>query len=471
MQTVMISDITMKQAAGSSDFSLTFKEKLEIPKLLDRLGVSVIELEEISQPKVDSLRVKSIAMSVRDSIVAVPVQLSKESVEMTWNALREAKRPRLQVSVPVSSVQMEYLFHKKPDDMIDAIAETIKYCAEHDAQVEFLAGDATRSDPEFLCRAINTAIEAGAGIITICDAAGAMLPNEFGAFIDKIYEKAPALKNVTLGVSCSDALAMADACAITAIWHGVGEIKAAAYPVDTVSLPNLAHIIAVKGGACGVKCDVRTTEMKRIINQIAWMCRTDRAKTSPFDNGVQEDDGETLTSHDDMAAVTKAVEKLGYDLSPEDLTKVWEEFCRIAGRKDEVSSKELDAIVASTAMQVPPTYKLTSYVINAGNTIGATAHIKMTKGDEPLEGIYVGDGPIDASFLAIEQIVGHHYELDDFQIQAVTEGREAMGETVVKLRSGGKLYSGRGISTDIIGASILSYINALNKIVYEEEEA
>ena len=94
----------------------------------------------------------------------------------------------------------------------------------------------------------------------------------------------------------------------------------------------------------------------------------------------------------------------------------------------------------------------------------------MTKGDEPLEGIYVGDGPIDASFLAIEQIVGHHYELDDFQIQAVTEGREAMGETVVKLRSGGKLYSGRGISTDIIGASILSYINALNKIVYEEEE-
>ena len=120
-------------------------------------------------------------------------------------------------------------------------------------------------------------------------------------------------------------------------------------------------------------------------------------------------------------------------------------------------------------MQVPPTYRLDAYVITTGNTISATAHMKLTKNGAPMEGVSLGDGPIDAAFLAVEQITGCHYELDDFQIQAVTEGREAMGESVVKLRSNGKLYSGRGISTDIVGAAIHAYIRALNKIVYEEE--
>ena len=125
--------------------------------------------------------------------------------------------------------------------------------------------------------------------------------------------------------------------------------------------------------------------------------------------------------------------------------------------------------MASAAMQVPATYHLDTYVITAGNTISATAHLKLTKADGCMEGISIGDGPIDAAFLAIESITGCHYELDDFQIQAVTEGREAMGQAVVKLRSSGRLYSGKGISTDIVGASIHAYISALNKIVYEEE--
>ena len=122
-------------------------------------------------------------------------------------------------------------------------------------------------------------------------------------------------------------------------------------------------------------------------------------------------------------------------------------------------------------MQVPPTYRLETYVINSGNTISSSAHLRLRKGEGIVEGVCLGDGPIDAAFLAIEQITGRHYELDDFQIQAVTEGREAMGQTIVRLRSGGKLYSGRGISTDIVGASIQAYLSALNKIVYEEEEA
>ena len=468
MERIRISDMTMKQ--GSKDFSLSFKEKIELSKLLDKLGASVIELEGIQNARIDALRVKSIAMAVKESIVAVPVQLSAESVAAVWNAVSQAKHPRLQVCAPVSSVQMEYLFHKKPDAMKAAIAETVEAACKVCKDVEFVADDATRSDPQFLYEVVNAAITAGAKTITVCDTAGAMLPDEFAAFIEGIFENVPLLKEITLGVACSDALAMADSCAIAAVRAGAREIKAAAYRLDAVSLPNVAKVLSAKGDAFGVACAVRTTQMKRITDQIAWMCQTGRSKTSPFDNGVQEDDGGVyLTAHDDVAAVMKAAERLGYDLSEEDGAKVYEAFKVIAVKKDKVSTKELDAIVASAAMQVPPTNVLDTYVITAGNTISSTAHLKIAKNGTMLEGVCVGDGPIDAAFLAIEQIVGAHYELDDFQIQSVTEGREAMGQTVVKLRASGKVFSGRGISTDIVGASIRAYINALNKIVYEEE--
>ena len=284
------------------------------------------------------------------------------------------------------------------------------------------------------------------------------------------YANVPELKDVCLGVSCSDNLSMADSCAIAAVRYGAGEIKAAAYRQNVVSLPNVAKVLAAKGEFYNAATTVRTTVMKRITGQIAWMCQTGRSKTSPFDNGVQEDDGSIyLTSHDDLSAVMKVASRLGYDLSEEDGAKVYEAFKAIAGKKEKVGAKELDAIVASAAMQVPPTYTMDSYVVTSGNTISATAHLKLNKLGKTVEGVSLGDGPIDAAFLAIEQITGCHYELDDFQIPSVTEGREAMGQTVVKLRSAGKVYSGRGISTDIVGASILAYINALNKIVYEEE--
>ncbi len=468
MKQIRISDVTMKQA--TEEFSLSFKEKIELAKLLDKLGVSVIELEGIHASRIDSLRIKSIAAAVESSIVAVPVQLTAEGVTEVWNALSLARHPRLQVCAAVSPVQMEYIHHKKPDGMLTTIREITAACKQLCVDVEFVADDATRSDPQFLSRAICAAIEAGATTVTVCDAAGTMLPDEFSAFIDSLYAAVPQLKDVSLAVSCTNALSMADACCIAAVRSGAAEVKAASYPVVTASLANIARILAAKGSSFDAACRVNVTQLSRVIGQIAWMCQTGRSKTSPFDTGVREDDGSLyLTAHDDIGAVSATVQKLGYDLSEEDLLKVYDAFKTIAAKKEQVSAKELDAIVASAAMQVPSSYVLQSYVINAGNTISATAHLKIARKDTVLEGVSIGDGPIDAAFLAIEQITGQHYELDDFQLQAVTEGRGAMGQTVVKLRSNGKLYSGRGISTDIVGAGIQAYLSALNKIVYEEE--
>ena len=467
MRQIKISDVTMKQSGKG--FTLSFREKIELSKLLDSLGVSVIELEGVSDSRTDALRVKSVAQAVQQSTVAVPVQLNEGNITAVWNALKDAKHPRLQVCAPVSSVQMEYLYHKKADAMLEDIKKAVSLCRGLCADVEFVADDATRADGAYLAQVLTAAIEAGAATVTVCDSAGTMLPGEFSSFITDLYTAVPALSDVTLGVGCSNALSLADACAVAAVAVGAGEVKAAAYPQNTASVASLAEILSARGDSLLASSSVRTAQLSRITGQITWMCQTEKKKTSPFDSGVREDEDIYLSAHDDADSVLKAVAKLGYDLSEEDGAKVVEAFRAIAAKKEQVGIRELDAIVASAAMQVPAAYRLDTYVINSGNTIASSAHMRLIKDEQVLEGVCLGDGPIDAAFLAIEQITGRHYELDDFQLQAVTEGREAMGQTIVRLRSGGKLYSGRGISTDIVCAGINAYLSALNKIVYEEE--
>ena len=470
MREVRISDVTMRRAANNKELTLSFKEKLEMAKLLDRLGVSAIEVGGIENPKADSLLIKSLASLVCNSVLAVPVKMDVDDIDLVWNALKGAAHPRLIVKAAVSPARMEYVYRKKADGMLKDIATTIAECRKRVDEVDFIASDATRADGAYLREIIACAIEAGATTVTVCDAVGAMLPEEFAEFIRSLKNDIPELANVTLGISCSDELYMADACAIAGIIEGVGEVKATTYPMDVVSLGRLSKILADKADACQATTTVRTTELKRAIGQVTWICESSRKQYSAFEAGVHEtDEAIVLTERDDQEAVMQCVARLGYDLSLEDQVAVYEAFQRVASKKASVGSRELDAIVASAALQVPATYVVESYVVNSGNKIKAMAHIHIRKGDEELQAVSIGDGPIDAAFLAIEQIVGQHYELDDFQVNAVTQGHEAMGEAIVKLIWESKVYSGRGISTDIIGSSIRAYVNALNKIVYEEQ--
>ena len=461
MRDIRVSDITMREAIASKALSLSFKEKLEIVKILDRIGVGSIEVEGIESSKVDSLRIKSIASLVKNSTLAVPVKMDDDSIQAVWNAAKGAKHVRLQVEAAVSPSCMEYIQRKKADTLIADAAEAVAKCAQLTDDVE---------DVAYLARVIDAVVAAGAKTVTVCDAAGSMLPEEFAQFIADLYQAAPQLKDIDLGISCCNNLNMADACAVAGVMAGASIVKATSYPMGVVALDNIARILAAKADALGAQSKVRVTELKRAMNQISRLCCDDRSKASLFTGAVSEAvEGVVLTAGDDHATVMQYVERLGYSLSDEDAEAVFEAFKKIAASKERVSATELDAIVASAALQVPPTYTLEGYVINSGLSFKATSHISLRKNGELIEAVSLGDGPIDSSFKSIESVVGKHYELDDFSIQAVTEGREAMGESVVKLIADGKVYSGRGISTDIVESSIRAYINALNKIAYEEQ--
>ena len=456
-KTIQIADRTLCREGSA----FSFKEKTEIARHLERLHVDAVELPEIANVRADMLLIRTVASFVKTAALSVAVGSSEESLQNAILALSSAARPRIRVEVPVSPVGMEYLAHRKPQKMLEWIAACVSTAKKEVADVEFCALDATRAEPDFLNSAVRAAVEAGATSVTICDSAAETLPDEFADFAAPIIEAA----GVPVGVLCSNRTGLAAAEALMAIRRGASAVKT---DVDgsTVPLDSFAEVLRACGNRYGMEARICITELQRTAKQIRRISQT--AKEIPALPQPNED--LILSEKDSLQDVIAAVTRLGYDLSEEDQKKVYEEFCRTAAKK-QVGARELDAIVASTALQVPQTYQLVNYVVNSGNIITTSAQITLLKDGKQLSGISMGDGPVASAFNAIEQIVGHHYELDDFQIQSVTEGREALGSALVRLRSEGRLYAGNGISTDIIGAAIRAYLSALNKMIYEEAEA
>ncbi|MBQ4640235.1 MAG: hypothetical protein IJB69_06950 [Clostridia bacterium] len=466
MKKICITDMTLRRAA--EDRLLGFKERIELAKLLDKLNISALELAPLSGSKADSIFVKTLCSVILNTTLSQPAGLTRQEADAAWNALEKARRPRLVIDAPISSVQMEYIARKKPPQMMAAIEEQVKYCTSLCKDVEISFQDATRAEVDFLVQAIKAAIAAGATSITLCDTAGVMLPDEFASFIAGLYEKAPEMKDVFVKVSCDDGMELAGASAVRAFCLGAQGVKCCFIGNQAPRLSTICHILKARGESISLATSARITELERTVSRIHSLLGSEMKETASASRA--DDAAVTYDANDSLTVIADAVRNLGYELTDEDMGRVYDEFMVLAAKKP-VTGKELDAIVAASAMQVPATYQLKSFVINSGNIITATASLRLMKDGQDMEGISFGDGPIDAAFKAIEQVTGRHYELEDFRIDAVTEGKEAIGRAIVKLRYDGRLYSGSGVSTDIIGAAIRAYLGAMNKIVYEEKEA
>ena len=463
MKKIRVCDLTLRE--GSKE--LSFREKLEVTQLLDKTGADVIETGEFSSSRTEVLFLHSVCGIVKNAAVCCTVRPEPGSAQGAWDAIKGAAKPRMRVALPVSTVQMEYICRRKPDAVLSLIGTLVAEAKALCPDVEFSALDATRADRSFLKKAVKAAEEAGAGTICVCDSAGIMLPSEVGDFIADVKSALDGEK-IALAAEFSNASGLGGACAVNAIEAGVTVIKAAVGIAGVPSLEAAAAVFRARGDAIGCQTGLNHTLLTHSCEQIGALLHPaakPAAQLGPA--GVREDF--TLNREDDVKTVSDAVAKLGYELSADDMAKVFEDFVRLSQKKP-IGARELEAIVAGCALRGAPVYKLKSFVITTGNLFSPSAQVCLEKDGRELHGISMGDGPIDASFMAIESIVGHHFELDDFQIRSVTEGREAMGEAIVRLRKGGKLYSGRGLSTDIIGSSIHAFLNALNKICGEEAQ-
>ncbi len=461
MKKINVTDITLKKLSEQREVALLFREKTAIASCADTLGFDAVELAPIKNLREDTIIYKTIVQKVKSSIVAIPVGFSKEDVMNAWECVKECDKPRLQIELPASTVQMEYTYHIKSEKMLAKIIELVTIAKELCDDVEVSLLDATRADIDYI---INVAAEAeknGATIITLCDDAGVSLPESIAAMVKKVKE------NVTIPVyvQVSNRINMGVASAISAISGGVDGIKCAMAGKDVLLAGEICDAINTTGAEIGAQISVNNTKIHASIDDLLDSINqhgyTDKAE-------ISDEKKILLDSDSTIAQVVQSAQLLGYDLSDSDCGNVHKALMQVCEKKDAVGAKEFEALIASYAMQAPSTYHLESYTTNSSNLTYSMSQVTLKCNSEIICGVSTGDGPIDSAFRAIEQCIGYHYELDDFQVHSVTEGKEALGSALVRLRNNGKLYSGNGISTDIVAASIRAYINALNKIVSEE---
>jgi len=502
---IRIFDTTLRDGEQSPGMSMNLKEKIELAKQLERMGVDVIEAGFANSSPGDFQSVKAIADTMKDCAVASLARAGAADIDRAWEAVKGAADPRIHLFIATSDLHMEYKLKMSKDEVLKTAVEMTKRAAGYCPNIQFSAEDATRSDMGFLAKVVKAVIKAGATTINLPDTVGYTTPDEHEAFFAELHRRVPELGNVIASSHCHNDLGLAVANSLAAVRGGARQVECTVNGIGeragNAALEEIIMALYVRKNLYGIETNVDNTEIMRSSSMLT---RITGVKVQPNkaivgDNAFAHEAGihqhgvlakaETyeimtpasvglkesnlvLGKHSGKHAFRDRLKDLGYALSDEELAEAFKRFKELADRKKRVYDKDIEALVAKDAMQVPETFTLDKYVINSGNTITSTATVALVKDGKTTETVASGSGPIYASFKAIDKIVGRHLELEDFQIKAITEGEDALGDARVVLKGlEGRTFSGRGLSTDIIESSIKAYINAVNKLYYQEKEA
>jgi 2-isopropylmalate synthase len=500
---IKIFDTTLRDGEQSPGCSMNIKEKIQMAKQLERMKVDIIEAGfAISSPG-DFKSVRAVAETVKESVVASLARAGKEDIDRAWEAVSVAEQPRIHTFIATSPIHMKYKLNMTPDQVVEQATEMVKYAKKYCSDVEFSAEDATRSDLEFLARIFTEVIKAGATTINIPDTVGYTVPDEFYDFLIKLQELCPALDNVDISVHCHNDLGLAVANSLAAIKAGAVQVETTINGIGeragNAAMEELVMALKTRNDVLKADTGIVTTEIMRaskLLSSITGV-KVQPNKAIVGENAFAHEAGihqhgvlqhkstyEIMTpesiglttsnmvlgKHSGKHALRNKAKELGFDLTEEALERAFVRFKELADKKKQIYDGDIEALLSKEALQVPKAYQMKSFVINSGNSITSTAVVAVTKDGKTIEKVARGDGPIDAAFQAIGKIVGKKLRLEDYQLHSVTEGMDALGDALVKISSNGKTYAGRGLSTDVIEASIHAYINAVNKMIYEENK-
>ncbi|NLM75541.1 MAG: 2-isopropylmalate synthase [Clostridiaceae bacterium] len=502
---VYIFDTTLRDGEQSPGCSMNIQEKVELAKQLERLKVDVIEAGFAIASPGDFQSVKAIAETIKDCTVASLSRANEKDIERSAEALKNAANPLIHTFIATSDIHMKYKLRMTPDEVLERTKYMVAYAKKFCPNVEFSAEDATRSDHEFLYRVIETAIKSGATVINVPDTVGYTTPDEYYELIKNIRENVAGIEKVILSVHCHNDLGMAVANSLSAIKAGARQVECTVNGIGeragNAALEEIVMAIKTRNSVFNVDVRVDTTQIyrsskllsnitgvsvqpnKAIVGANAFAHESGihqhgvLAEASTYEIMTPESIGLTrskivLGKHSGRHAFEDYLRSLGYSLTKEELDRAFEKFKILADKKKDVKDADIEALLADKAIEIPEVYKLDRFVINTGNTITATAIVRLIKengGPSMIEEVSTGDGPVYAAFKAIEKIVGVSFVLEDYKVHSVTEGQDAQGEAYVKIRRNGRIFTGKGVSTDIFEASVLSYINAINKMIYEEK--
>lgn len=490
-------DTTLRDGEQSPGCSMNKREKLLLAKQLEKLGVDVIEAGFAASSIGDFESVQLIANEIKNATVSVLARTVKGDIDKAWDAVKYAAKPRIHTFIATSEIHMKYKLKKDPEDVIKTAEEMVRYASSLCPEVEFSAEDATRSDPEFLARIFDSVIQAGAKIINIPDTVGYTTPNEFYNFIMDIKSKSKYLDSVQISVHCHNDLGLAVANTLAAAEAGATQFECTINGIGeragNAALEEVVMALEVRRDKYGYEFNINTKEIiktshlltsitginvqpnKAIVGANAFAHEAGIHQHGMLSNRetyeimTPESIGLTMNNmvlgkHSGKHAFKDRIESMGYELENEELDKAFEEFKALADKKKQVFDKDIEAIITSSGESDDDKYKLVRFVVNSGNTITTTASVLLNTNGIDIEGISSAAGPVDAAFSAIKKCLDMDLELEDFSLQSVTEGTDALGYAIVKLGYEGNHYSGRAVNINIVEASISAYINAVNRI-------
>ena len=495
---IKIFDTTLRDGEQSPGCSMNIHEKLEIAKHLECLKVDVIEAGFAMASKEDFEAIKTIAESIKGPSVAALARTLSKDVDIAWEAVKSAKQPRIHIFIATSDIHMRHKLKKTREQVLKDVDQIVKYAKKYCSDVEFSAEDATRSDPEFLCKVFETAIRSGATVINVPDTVGYTTPDEFYSLITKIRENVPNIDETTISVHCHDDLGMAVANTLSAARAGATQLECTINGIGeragNAALEEVVMALDTRKDLFGLTSNVDTTQIYRSSKLVSTLLGTAippnkaivGANAFAHEAGIHQhgvlsekstyeimrpesiglsENKIVLGKHSGRHAFDARIKELGYNLTKSELNRTFARFKDLAGKKKVVSSLDIEALIQSKYTEITGIYRLDRFIVNSGNTITSTASIKMINGDMAKEEVATGDGPMDAAFKAIEKIIGTSFMLEDYSVHSVTSGKDAQGEVIVKLRKNDNIVVGRGLSTDIVEAGIKAYLNAVNKML------
>ncbi len=501
---IYIFDTTLRDGEQSPGISLNVEEKLKIAKQLAILGVDAIEAGFPIASKGDFEGVKAIAKSVRGPVITGLARAVKADIDRAWEALQYAEKPRIHTFIATSDIHMEYKLKMTPEEVIDRVREMVGYAKSLCEDISFSPEDGSRTRPEFLHRVLETAIEAGATVLNIPDTVGYSTPEEFGRLIQGIKEKVKGIDNVILSVHCHNDLGLAVANSLAAITNGARQIECTLNGLGeragNAALEEIVMVLRTRGDHYPYHTQVITEEIHRTSALVSHLTGVQiqpnkaiiGANAFAHESGIHQhgvmshrETYEIMTpesiglkksqmvlgKHSGRHAFEEKLKDLGYrDIGMTVLNSAFERFKDLADKKKAVLDEDIEALLSAETSDTPSIYTLDYYHISSGNTLLATSTVRLKREDVCVEEAACGDGPVDATYKAIDRATGLEITLKEYYIKAVTGGKDALGEVTAKVESAGKLYIGRGVSTDVIEASARAYMSAVNKVLFDQME-
>ena len=496
---VIIFDTTLRDGEQAAGAAMTLDEKLEIARQLERLRVDVIEAGFAASSPGDFLAVQTIAREVRTPTICSLSRCVPEDVDRAAEALKEAERPRIHVFLSSSDIHIMHQLRKNREEVMEMAVAAVERAKSYYDDVEFSPMDATRTEPEYLYTLLEAAINAGATTVNIPDTVGYTIPEEFARLLAGIRQNVPNIDRAVMSVHCHNDLGLSVANSLAAVQVGARQVEGCINGIGeragNASIEEVVMGLATRRDFFGISVGVDTTQLyrtsrlvsditgfsvqanKAVVGQNAFRHasgihqdgvlkeRTTYEIMDPRSIGVPES-SLVLGKLSGRAGLRARLEDLGYHLTREELNITFEDFKNLADKKREVTDLDLEALMSDRRRSEVELCKLDHVQVSCGDHQIATATVRIIDQEgRAVTDAGTGTGPVDAVCVAIDRILQVPNTLQEFSVGAITEGTDAIGDVVIRVERDGKVYTGRGSSTDIIVASAKAYLNALNKLM------